>query len=210
MTSSFGHPYLTLHFTLARSQVTASDLPFPDLPTEFRTARLLLRAPRPEDAQAQVDAINGSLPELRLWMRWAQEPQTLEGARENLTRAADAYAKRESLRLLVWNANGTELIGSSGYHSLEWDVPKGEIGYWIATAHTGKGYAQEVAEFLTKYALNTLEFHRIEIRCDPLNARSARIPQQLGYTLDAHLKNDERSVNNPTELRDTLIYSKVQ
>lgn len=190
--------------------MTAPELPWPDLPTEFRTARLLLRAPRPEDAQAQVDVINASLPELRHWMAWAQEPQTLDGARENLTRAADAYAKRENLRLLIWNAEGTELIGSSGYHSLQWEVPKGEIGYWIATAHTGNGYAQEVTEFLTEYALNTLEFHRIEIRCDAKNERSARIPRQLGYELDARLKNDERSANSPAELRDTLIFSKAR
>ena len=133
--------------------VTAPDLPHPDLPTEFRTARLLLRAPRPQDAQAQVEAVNSSLPQLREWMAWAQEPQSLEGARENLARAAESYAKRENLRLLIWNADGTELIGSSGYHSLQWEVPKGEIGYWIATAHTGKGYAQEVAAFLTDYGL---------------------------------------------------------
>ncbi|RJF72905.1 N-acetyltransferase [Deinococcus cavernae] len=190
--------------------MTDADFPFPELPTEFRTARLLLRAPRPEDAPAQVEAISASLPALRRWMAWAQESQTLADAQENLTRAAEAYAKRENLRLLIWNADGTELIGSSGYHSLEWDIPKGEIGYWIATAHTGQGYAQEVTQFLTEYALNTLGWRRIEIRCDALNERSARIPRQVGYTLDACLKNDERSVSHPKELRDTLIFSQVR
>lgn len=189
---------------------SSASQPFPNLPTEFRTARLLLRAPRPEDAQAQVEAVNASLPELRPWMVWAQQPQTLEGARENLARSAAAYATRENLRLLVWNADGTELIGSSGYHALDWSVPKGEIGYWIATAHTGHGYAQEVAEFLTNYALNDLGFRRIEIRCDAANERSARIPRQLGYALDATLKNDERSLQDPAQLRDTLIFSRVR
>ncbi|MFC3835623.1 MULTISPECIES: GNAT family N-acetyltransferase [Deinococcus] len=179
----------------------------PTVPTEFRTARLLLRAPRPEDAQAQVDTVNASLPELRRWMLWAQEPQTLEGARENLARAAEAYATGENLRLLVWNADGTELVGSSGYHSLDWRVPKGEIGYWIATAHTGRGYAQEVAAFLTDYALNDLRLRRIEIRCDADNGRSARIPAALGYTLDARLVNFDVAADDPTRPRDTLIYS---
>ncbi|WP_412028449.1 GNAT family N-acetyltransferase [Deinococcus yunweiensis] len=182
----------------------------PTVPTEFHTARLLLRAPRPEDAQAQVDTVNASLPELRRWMLWAQEPQTLDGARENLTRAADAYATGENLRLMVWNPEGTELIGSSGYHSLDWRVPKGEIGYWIATAHTGHGYAQEVAAFLTDYALNDLRLRRIEIRCDANNERSARIPQVLGYALDARLVNDDVAAADPTQLRDTLIYSKTR
>lgn len=179
----------------------------PTIPTEFRTERLLLRAPRPEDAQAQVDAVNASLPELRQWMVWAQEPQTLEAARENLTQGHAAYADASNLRLMVWNAEGTELIGSSGFHALDWRVPKAEIGYWIATAHTGHGYAREVAQALTDIGLNTLGFRRIEIRCDADNERSARIPRRLGYTLDATLKNDGVAAADPTRLRDTMIFS---
>lgn len=179
----------------------------PFIPDELRTPRLLLRAPRPQDAQAQVDAIHASFSELRTWMVWAQEPQTLEQATDNLTRAAEAYATRENLRMLIWSADGKQLIGSSGYHRLDWRVPKGEIGYWIATPHTGHGYAQEVAQFLTEYGLNELGFRRIEIRCDSRNERSARIPHALGYTLDATLKNDDVAANDSNALRDTLVFS---
>lgn len=194
---------------LIAAQTPPPVLPHPHLPTEFRTPRLLLRAPRPEDAQSQVDAIQASFPELRQWMHWAQAPQTLQEAQENLTAAAEAYATRENLRLLIWNADGTELIGSSGYHSLDWEVPRGEIGYWIATPHTGQGYAQEVAAFLTEYGLNELGFKRLEIRCDSRNERSARIPKQLGYTLDAVFKNDMVAADDRTRVRDTLVFSKT-
>lgn len=181
-----------------------------DLPTEFRTPRLLLRSPRPEDAAAQVRAIAESHAELRRWMVWAQEVQTPQQATENLTRAQAAYAKGESLRLLVWSADGRELIGSSGFHALDWRVPKAEIGYWIATPHTGQGYAQEVAAFLTDYGLNTLGFRRLEIRCDARNERSAHIPRALGYVQDALLRNDDVAADDPGQLRDTLVFSRVQ
>ena len=181
-----------------------------NLPTEFRTPRLLLRAPRPEDAAAQVRAIAESHAELRRWMAWAQEVQTLEQATENLTRAQEAYRRGENLRLLVWSADGQDLIGSSGYHALDWRVPKAEIGYWIATPHTGHGYAQEVAGFLTDYGLNTLGFRRLEIRCDARNERSARIPRALGYHLDARLVNDSVAADDPAQLRDTLLFSRVR
>lgn len=95
-----------------------------DLPTEFRTPRLLLRSPRPEDAPAQVRAIAESHAELRRWMAWAQEVQTLQQATENLTQAQEAYRRGENLRLLVWSADGRDLIGSSGFHSLDWRVPR--------------------------------------------------------------------------------------
>ncbi|SMB81411.1 GNAT family N-acetyltransferase [Deinococcus hopiensis] len=184
----------------------------PAIPREVRTSRLLLRAPRSEDAQSVHAAVHASLPELRPWMVWAQDPLDLPGTAENLTRAAEAFTAGENLRYLVWNAAGTKLVGSSGYHALDWRVPKGEIGYWIATAHAGQGYATEVARALTELALwpqveGGLGFRRLEIRCDARNDRSARIPARLGYTLDAVLKNDDVAADDPMQLRDTLIFS---
>ncbi|MFK7600944.1 GNAT family N-acetyltransferase [Deinococcus sp. SM5_A1] len=181
----------------------------PQIPSELRTPRLLLRAPRPKDAAAFHGAVQVSLPELQKWMVWAQEPADLAGTAENLRRAEERYATREELRLLVWNAAGTELIGSSGFHALDWRVPKGEIGYWISSAHTGLGYAQEVAGALTTFGLKTLGLRRIEIRCDSANERSARIPRKLEYTLDATFRNDAVAANAPARLRDTLIFSVV-
>ncbi|GMA15805.1 ribosomal protein N-acetyltransferase [Deinococcus metallilatus] len=186
--------------------------PLPDVPTEVRTPRLLLRAPRPGDAPALHAAIHASLPELRRWMVWAQAPLDLPGTVENLREAAQRFEQRENLRYHVWNADGTELIGSSGYHALDWRVPKAEIGYWIATAHTGQGYATEVARALTDLGLRFpgeggLGFRRIEIRCDRDNERSARIPPALGYTLDATLVNDSVAAHDPSQLRDTLLFS---
>ncbi|MFC6617117.1 GNAT family N-acetyltransferase [Deinococcus radiophilus] len=52
-------------------------------------------------------------------------------------------------------------------------------------------------------------FRRLEIRCDPRNVRSRRIPERLGYRLDAHLVHDARSADG-RELRDTLIYSQTR
>lgn len=184
----------------------------PPIPPEVRTPRLLLRAPRPEDAAAVHAAVHASLPELRPWMVWAQEPLDLPGTVENLTRAAEAFAAGENLRYLVWNAAGTELVGSSGYHALNWRVPRGEIGYWIATTHAGQGHATEVARALTDLGLcpqpeGGLGFRRIEIRCDARNERSARIPRTLGYALDAVLKNDDVAADDPSQLRDTMVFS---
>ncbi|MPY67173.1 GNAT family N-acetyltransferase [Deinococcus sp. SDU3-2] len=184
----------------------------PILPTELRTPRLLLRPPHPDDAPAIHAAIQASLPELRRWMIWAQAPLDLAGTVENLTRAAADYAAGENLRLHVWSADGRKFIGSSGYHALDWRVPRGEIGYWIATPHAGQGYATEVARALTDLALRSQEdsglgFRRLEIRTDARNERSARIPRALGYTLDATLRNDAVAADDPAELRDTLVFS---
>ncbi|THF68772.1 GNAT family N-acetyltransferase [Deinococcus sp. Arct2-2] len=189
------------------------------VPPEVRTPRLLLRRPQPADAEALCAAIQASLPELQPWMFWAQTPPDLIATRDRLEDVAAEFDARRELRYHVWRVPEQagvplELIGSSGYHALDWRVPKGEIGYWIATAHAGQGYATEVTHALTELALHPaaeggLGFCRLEIRCDPTNHRSARIPPTLGYTLDAHLVNDTVAANDPGQLRDTLIFSRT-
>lgn len=181
----------------------------PDVPAELLTPRLRLRRPNPADAAALARAVNASLPELKAWMHWAQAPMTEDAARENLRGAAEKFDQRETLRYHVWNAEATEFLGSTGYHALDWRVPKGEIGYWIVSEHAGRGYAREAAQALTTLALDRLGFRRVEIRCDPLNTRSARIPAALGYALDARLVNDDVTPDGQ-DLRDTLVFSRVQ
>lgn len=180
----------------------------PVVADELPTPRLVLRRPAPADAPALRRAIEGSLPKLRQWMAWAQDIGTPEDTAANVARAAVQFETRESLRYHIWL--GDELIGSTGYHSLDWRVTKGEIGYWVATPHVGRGYAKEATEALTTYALDSLKFRRLEIRCDAANERSRRIPEQLGYTLDARLIHDDVAAHNPSLLRDTLIFSRVQ
>ncbi|MFC6617118.1 GNAT family N-acetyltransferase [Deinococcus radiophilus] len=41
---------------------------------------------------------------------------------------------------------GANLYWQQRLSALDWSVPRGEIGYWIATPHTGQGYALEVAQ----------------------------------------------------------------
>lgn len=183
---------------------------FPNIPTELRTERLLLRWPRVQDAEALQHAIQVSLPELKVWMPWAHQPTTLEQRREYLQASAERFQEGTELTYLIWTANGETLLGNSSTHHLNWLVPKGEIGYWVATPHTGQGYAQETAQALTTLALDTLGFRRLEIRCDARNERSARIPRALGFTLDVRFRNDDVSADNPLQLRDTLVFSRVQ
>ncbi|WP_425147752.1 GNAT family N-acetyltransferase [Deinococcus sp.] len=181
-----------------------------DIPTTVTTPRLLLRAPRPHDGPAVHEAVMASLPELRRWMVWAQEPLDEAGYTQNLTRAAERFESGEELRFLIWDAAGETLIGSSGFRALHWEVPKAEIGYWIDSRYTGQGYASEAARALTDFGFEVLGFRRIEIRCDALNAASAAVARKLGYTLEARLVNNSVAPDKPGQVRDTLIFSRVR
>jgi RimJ/RimL family protein N-acetyltransferase len=180
-----------------------------DFPTEFTTDRLLIRMPMPGDGKVMYEAINASIEELKPWLPFAQMEQTEEDVEVNIREAHLKFLKREDLRLLVFHKDTGELVASSGLHRIDWDIPKFEIGYWIDSRHSGKGYMTEAVQGITQFAVNELKARRLEIRCDTRNSKSAAIPERLGFTLEGILRNDSLEIGSTTRLRDTSIYAKV-
>lgn len=181
--------------------------PFPET---LITARLTLRVPTAQDGPAMAALVNANLDHLRPWMPWAQTPRTPQQRSESMAQAYDRYLKREDLMYLMFKSS--QLIGSCGIHRIDWEVPLGDIGYWIDQRREGHGYVTETARALTELALKPaaaggLGFERLEIRCDARNLKSAAVPERLGFELEARLKRNARDAQHPDRLRDTLIFA---
>lgn len=178
-----------------------------DFPESFDTNRLTIRSPMPGDGVELQAAISETIEDLRPWMPWADHIPTVEESEENARKARCKFLAREDLRLHLYLKGTSTLVGSSGLHRIDWDVPKFEIGYWMRKRFQRQGYATEAADGITKFAFEVLGARRVEIRCDPKNVKSRRIPERLGFTFEGTLRNN--SVTPTGELRDTLVFSKI-
>jgi ribosomal-protein-serine acetyltransferase len=142
------------------------------------TEQLVVRQWRDEDVPALQDAVLDSLNDLRPWMPWAaNEPMPL----------AERFDLVSGWHRL-WNAGdrmcgmfvGDEVVGGCGLHQRI--GPGGqEIGYWVRTGCTGRGYATAAARALTDMAFTMTGVDRVEIHHDVANIASARVPAKLGY-----------------------------
>jgi ribosomal-protein-serine acetyltransferase len=179
-----------------------------DFPNQFETERLLIRMPKPGDGTVVFDAINASINELKPWMPFASKPQTIEQVEENIRHSHSQFLTREDLRLLVFHKKTGDFIASSGLHRIDWNVRKFEIGYWIDTRYSGKGYMTEAVEGISDFAFSELKASRVEIRCDTKNEKSRAIPENLGFDLEGVLRKSSLAVDG-TELRDTCVFAKV-
>ena len=179
-----------------------------DFPESFESKRLTIRAPLPGDGAEISAAIRETFDDLKIWMPWAHEIPTVEESEERVRRARCDFLSREELWLLLFLKGTKTLVGCSGLHRIDWDVPKFEIGYWCRKRFQGQGYITESTEAITRFAFEVLGAKRVEIRCDPNNVRSRRIPERLGFVLEATLQNDARTPSG--ELRDTLVFARVK
>lgn len=194
--------------TIAEPKETPVNPVLLDFPDQFESERLLIRAPRREDAVHSYEAIKHSIESLRPWMPFAQKKPDLKQIEANLIEAAADFQLRKDLRLHFFQKETGEFIGSSGLHRIDWEVRKFEIGYWVDNRFEGKGYVTEAVDRITRFAFEELGANRVEIKCDPDNVRSRAVAERLNFKLEGILRNDTLSrVDN--KLRDTCVYSKI-
>lgn len=75
-----------------------------------------------------------------------------------------------------------EIVGQVSIADIAWGaVRSGQIGYWIAKAHAGRGITPTAVRLLARYALTAYGLHRVEICLRPENAASRRVVEKLGF-----------------------------
>ena len=181
-----------------------------DFPYSFETERLTIRGPLPGDGLEIHTAVMESLEELKPWMPWAVGQDL--SAEEYEVRAREGQLKflsREDLWMMPLLKGTNTIIGGTGLHRINWDVPRFEIGYWVRTSYARQGYITEAVAGLTEFAFETLGAKRVEIRCEALNERSAAIPRRLDFTHEATLRQEDRN-HLTNKLRDTMIFAKIR
>lgn len=180
-----------------------------EFPYSFDTERLTIRGPLPGDGLELWTAVTESQAELKPWLVWAVDLPDADWYEGYVRQGQLKFLGREDLLLLLFLKGTNTIIGGSGLHRMDWDVPKFEIGYWVRTSYAGQGYITEAVTGITNFAFDKLDAKRVEIRCDVKNAKSAAIPRRLGFDLEATIRCDTRD-HITNELRDTYIFSKIR
>ena len=153
----------------------------------IETPRLVLRCWNPEDAPLLQVAVEDSREHLAPWMPWAREEKTLDQQIELLREFRGKFDLGEDFIYGIFDLGERRVLGGTGLHKRAGDNSR-EIGYWIHVDHVGQGLATEASAALTKVAFEVDRVDRVEIHCAPANARSAAIPEKLGFVHEATLR----------------------
>lgn len=181
-----------------------------DIPDHFETERLLVRSPRPGNGSSAFEAVSESLSELRAWptsLPWAlQDPSPNESEIYGCNGHSDFLA-RIDMPMLIFLKGENILIGSTGLHRLNWQVPKCEVGYWGRKGYLKRGLVSEAVTGITQFALAHLKMRRVECLPDAENLPSRLVAERAGFALEGVFRN-ERIAPDGTP-RNTCIYSAI-
>jgi RimJ/RimL family protein N-acetyltransferase len=165
------------------------------VPAEIRTERLLLRPWRAEDAESLHPILVANVEHLAPWIppRVAM-PAVVPLLAERLAGFGAEFAANREWRYAMLTRDAHTLLGEVDLFPRDAngrvpfaDADRAEIGYWIRTDETGRGFVTEAVRAVLGVARAAGRFAHVEIRCDARNAPSAAVPRRLGFGLSATL-----------------------
>jgi RimJ/RimL family protein N-acetyltransferase len=152
------------------------------------TERLVLRAPRLDDAEAIATLIND------------------RRIAENLARVPHPYSLADAEGFIEWaSKNDSEasflitlpddtIVGGCGVGVLSGTDP--EIGYWLGVPYWGNGYATEVARAVIDHAFTNLGYERLEAGARVSNPASRRVLEKCGFQWTGVILQRVRAINS--------------
>jgi RimJ/RimL family protein N-acetyltransferase len=153
-------------------------------PVELLTPRLKLRWMTQADADAHFALFSD--PQVTRYLgrpAWTERAQAVEAIDKVLAH----YASGEAMRLGVELRATGSLIGDAGLWRIDDANRRCDVGYSLARAHWGRGYAPEALEALLAYGFDTLGLNRIEADIDPHNTGSQRVLEKLGFRKEGYM-----------------------
>jgi len=176
-------------------------------PNELLTGpRILLRRYELGDAANLFATIEADRARLRTFLPWVDLIQHVSDEEAYIRSSVLQWMEHKIFDYGIFSPDTGEYLGAIGAHTISWPDARVELGYWLSSRAEGKGLITEAVGLLEK-ELFRLGFHRIEIRCNDVNARSFAVPKRCGYQHEGTLREDvlEHGVR-----RNTMVWGKLQ
>jgi RimJ/RimL family protein N-acetyltransferase len=150
-----------------------------DVPEVINAGELVLKRWEHAWANEVTVAVRESLPELKRFLPWAIDAYDVEASRTFIEMSVENWDKGTTFNYGIFTAAG-DLVGAIG---LMTRMGPGvlEIGYWMRTAFTGRGYMTAAVKAMTRVALTQPGIERVAICHDAANVASAAVAAKAGF-----------------------------
>lgn len=154
--------------------------------TPIRTKRLLIRAFRPDDITDLVAWRNDS--DVARYQDW-ETPYSMEDAEKVVSELVvmEGPKDKEWWMAVVADPDTDKALGDLAVH-LSWEGRTAEVGYTLAKAHWGRGFATEALAALVEYLFDDLGVTRQFGMLHPDNPASAMVLERTGFLFEGHTR----------------------
>jgi len=119
----------------------------------------------------------------------------------------DSYKNEKGINWAIIEKDSKTFIGYIGFIRIFSEHCRAEIGYALKPDYWGKGYMYETITRLVNFGFKEMNLHSIEANVNPMNERSKKVLERVGFKKEAHFR--ENYLFNGNFL-DSIIYSLLE
>lgn len=177
-----------------------------DRTTQLETGRMILRPYRRDDGPCLYAASQRNREHFERYEsgNFLMKIHTEEEAETLARELAAAWTRRAYFVLGIWDKASGMWAGQVYVGPIDWCLPHFEMGYVADVDHEGRGLISEAVRAVLRMLFKTMGAHRVQIRCDDTNERSARVAERCGFAQEGHLREDKRHPDG--SVSGTLVY----
>ncbi len=168
-------------------------------------SELFLRQLADSDAVPLFNVTDRNRIYLRQWLPWLDVTRGPEDTLNFIRSTLDQYANNDGFAAGIWYQNA--VVGTIGFHRVDWLNRSVEIGYWLSADCQGKGIVTRSCIAFIDHAFSEWHLHRVQIRCAVGNARSCRIPERLGFIREGMQRHAEFLYDHYVDL---IVYGMLE
>ncbi len=176
---------------------------------QLKGERLVLKRTKPDLKMAKTifKKVDEEREHLDPWFPWPNATRKIEDTLKYLFDKEEETKKGKKVEYGIFFKN--EYIGNIAIFDIDEKHKSAEVGYWLSSSHTRKGYMTEALRILERDAFERMKLNRVELWCDEENQASIGVAKKCGYQYEGKLR--ECSYNDHLKaFRDMLVFSKLK
>jgi ribosomal-protein-serine acetyltransferase len=158
----------------------------------LETHRSLLLPIDTSDARDLWHAVEASRRELEPWLPWVPFNVDEDASWRYAEASANDWDAARACRFAIRERASRRLLGVVGLEQFAHLHQACELGYWLRTDTTGKGFMTEASRIVVDWAFRTLGAHRVRVAAATDNHRSLHVIQRVGFRFEGIARQAER------------------
>lgn len=162
-----------------------------------------------EDGSALFHLIDANRPRLEdFFAGTVAKTRTLEDTEKHLANMLAKAEERSYFAFALVEQRTDRMVGFVDIKSIDWNIPKAELGAFMDAAYEGQGLATKALQAITRHGFDVLKFDKLLIRTHEGNAGARRVIERNGYQLEGTVRKDYRTTAGVVV--DLMYYGRVR
>jgi RimJ/RimL family protein N-acetyltransferase len=134
--------------------------------------------------------------------------RTLKDTEEHVVNMIGKAEARTYFAFALVDANTDRMAGFVDVKSIDWKIPKAELGAFMDADYEGRGIASKALDAITRHCFGTLGMDKLLIRTHEGNTAARRVIEKNGYRLEGVVRRDYRTTAGVVV--DLMYYGRVR